>query len=72
MTDSKSVSNLSFGPNGTFNGFKYNELPIRRIDYVFISNISKIEVEKYAVLSSSIDFKFPSDHFPVFVKFVLK
>ncbi len=70
LSDSKEKATVVFGPEGTFNGFKYNEPVTRRIDYIFVSDV--ISVEKYAVLSSSIDFKFPSDHFPVFVQVKIK
>lgn len=66
MHDSKYLAKITFGSNGTFNGFKFEEPVTRRIDYIMVSK-SNIEVEKYGVLSSSIDLKYPSDHFPVFV-----
>ncbi|MFD1161415.1 MULTISPECIES: endonuclease/exonuclease/phosphatase family protein [Hwangdonia] len=72
LNDSKDKAKLVFGSNGTFNGFKFNEPVTRRIDYIMLSKSTKIEVEKYGVLSSSIDLKYPSDHFPVFVELTLK
>lgn len=72
LNDSKEKTKISFGSNGTFNGFKFNELVTKRIDYVMVSKSSKVEVEKYSVLSSSIDLKYPSDHFPVLVELTLK
>ncbi|WP_026755324.1 endonuclease/exonuclease/phosphatase family protein [Sediminibacter sp. Hel_I_10] len=68
LDDSKAVSDLSFGPEGTWNGFNFDQSVTRRIDYVFVSK-SKISVEKYAVLSDSWDLKYPSDHLPVYVEF---
>lgn len=72
MSDSKQMAILKFGAEGTFNGFQYNEAVTRRIDYIFISKSSNSIVHKYAVLSSAIDFKFPSDHFPVYTEIELK
>ncbi len=66
MKDSKEEAEVVFGPEGTSNAFKYNEPVTRRIDYIMVSD--QIRVKKYAVFSSSIDFKFPSDHFPVYVQ----
>ena len=66
MSDSKELAKISFGSYGTFNGFKFEEPVTRRIDYIMVSK-SNIEVEKYGVLSSSKDLKYPSDHFPVIV-----
>ena len=72
MNDSKEHAKVAFGSNGTFNGFKFNETVTRRIDYIMFSKSEKIEIEKYGVLSSSIDLKYPSDHFPVLVELKLK
>ena len=70
LSDSREKAAIVFGPEGTFNAFKYDEPVTKRIDYIMISET--INVEKYATLSSAIDFKFPSDHFPVFVRLLLK
>ena len=73
MDDSKELSlNTPFGPEGTFNGFKHNEPVTKRIDYIFISKNSNLNVMKYAVLSDSKDLKYPSDHLPVLVEFNFK
>lgn len=70
LSDSREKAEVVFGPEGTFNAFKY-EVPVtRRIDYIMVSE--GIKVEKYATLSSAIDLRFPSDHFPVFVKLIIK
>ena len=72
MNDSKEKAKLVFGSNGTFNGFNFEELVTRRIDYIMLSKSNTIEVEKYGVLSSSIDLKYPSDHFPVLIELLVK
>jgi endonuclease/exonuclease/phosphatase family metal-dependent hydrolase len=66
MKDSREEAEMVFGPEGTFNAFKYSEPVTRRIDYILVSD--QIKVRKYAVFSSAIDFKYPSDHFPVYVQ----
>ncbi|MGM5469558.1 endonuclease/exonuclease/phosphatase family protein [Flavobacteriaceae bacterium LMO-SS05] len=71
MLNTKTLSKLTFGPSGTFNGFKFNEPVTRKIDYIFMSKSNHIMVNKYAVLSDSNDLKYPSDHFPVFVELTL-
>ncbi len=71
MNDSKDIAKLSFGSNGTFNGFKFNELVTRRIDYITVSK-NNIEVEKYGVLSSAVNLKYASDHFPVLTELKIK
>ena len=72
MNDARNFStDLTFGPIGTFNGFKHDQPVQRRIDYVFTSPYG-IEVRKYAVLSDSKDRKYPSDHLPVVVEAILR
>lgn len=66
--DTKDISELKFGPNGTFNGFKFNEPVNRRIDHIFVSKSPEIKIKKYAVLSDPNNLKYPSDHFPVLVE----
>lgn len=71
LNDTKYASeDLVFGPEGTFNGFKFNESVTRRIDYIFTSK-EGIRVNKYAVLSDSKARKYPSDHLPVYVEITL-
>ena len=70
LADSKSISNLVFGPKGTWNGFNFEKPVTRRIDYIFVSE-ENISVIKYAVLSDSWDAKYPSDHLPVIAELEL-
>ncbi|MBU2927307.1 endonuclease/exonuclease/phosphatase family protein [Winogradskyella psychrotolerans] len=72
MSDLKQVATLKFGADGTFNGFNYNKPVTRRIDYIFVSKSPNVLVLKYAVFSSAIDFKYPSDHFPVYTEIEFK
>lgn len=68
MNDAKHTSEgVVFGPNGTFNGFKF-EVPVtKRIDYIFTDK-DKTKVLKYAVLTDSNDLKYYSDHLPVYAE----
>ena len=59
MLNTETVAKLTFGPNGTFNGFKFNEPVTRKIDYIFMSKSSQLNVNKQAVLSDSEDLKYP-------------
>ena len=71
LKDAKEVSRAKpYGPEGTFNGFKFNAELKERIDYIFVND--KIEVLKFAVLSDSKNQRYPSDHLPVLVKARLK
>ena len=71
MNDSKEVATQQpFGPDGTYNSFQYLKTPTTRIDYIFVDK-EHIEVKKYGVLNNSYNFKYPSDHFPVYVELAL-
>jgi endonuclease/exonuclease/phosphatase family metal-dependent hydrolase len=62
LRDSRDVSELApYGPEGTFTGFVWDYPEAPRIDYIFVSE--GISVMQYAVLSDSVDHRFPSDHF---------
>ena len=63
LIDTRTAARIHFGQEGTFNGFNYNQIANRRIDYIFVSK--GFEVQKYATLTESKDLHFPSDHFPV-------
>ncbi|UNZ00485.1 endonuclease/exonuclease/phosphatase family protein [Zhouia spongiae] len=64
LTDSHVEAGVdSFGPEGTFNGFNFNEPVKKRIDFIFISGL---KVLKSAIFSDSKNCKYPSDHFPVY------
>lgn len=72
MLNTETVAKMTFGPKGTFNGFKFFEPVTIKIDYIFISKSSGFKVEKYAVLSDSDNLRYPSDHFPVYVEMTLE
>ena len=71
FSDSREVSKTKpFGSIGTFNGFHFDKPVTRRIDYIFTSK-SNIKVNKYAVLSDSVECRYPSDHLPVYIEIQL-
>lgn len=59
-----------YGPAGTFNDFHIDMLATDRIDYIFVDR--HFDVLKYAVLGDSFDRRYPSDHFPVVARVVLR
>ena len=65
LKDSREVAEITFGNEGTFNGYHWDETPARRIDFIFVSE--GISVKKYAVLTDSKEKRYASDHFPVMV-----
>ncbi len=73
MRDSyKAAATPPYGPEGTFNAFDWQRTGAEdgRIDYVFVS--PGIEVLKYGALTDSRDRRYPSDHFPVMTKLIIK
>lgn len=71
LKDAKEISKAKpYGPEGTFNAFKFDAELKERIDYIFVNN--QVEVLKFAVLSDSKDQRYPSDHLPVLVKIQIK
>jgi endonuclease/exonuclease/phosphatase family metal-dependent hydrolase len=59
-----------YGPEGTFNSFKFDAPMDKRIDYIFVSK--DFDVLKYGVLTDAKEQRYPSDHQPVVAKVVLK
>ena len=71
LKDSKGVSvTPPYGPDGTFNSFKFDAPMKNRIDYIFVG--SNIKVLKYAVLTDAKEQRYPSDHQPVVAKVVIE
>ncbi|WP_338873149.1 endonuclease/exonuclease/phosphatase family protein [Spirosoma sp. SC4-14] len=58
-----------YGPEGTFNSFKFDAPMDKRIDYIFVSK--QFDVLKYGVLTDAKEQRYPSDHQPVVAKVVL-
>jgi endonuclease/exonuclease/phosphatase family metal-dependent hydrolase len=59
-----------YGPEGTFNAFKFDAPMTNRIDYIFVGD--QFQVLKYGVLTDAKEQRYPSDHQPVVAKVVLK
>ena len=69
LNDTHDVSATpAYGPEGTFNAFKFDAPMKQRIDYIFVS--SPIKVLKYGVLTDAKDQRYPSDHQPVVAKII--
>lgn len=56
----------AYGPEGTFNGFKFNAPLKERIDYIFVNKGFK--VQKFGVLTDSKNLRYPSDHLPIMAR----
>lgn len=66
LYDSKMESaSEPYGPEGTFNGFRFGKAQQARIDYIFVNK--QVEVSHYGVLTDFRSKQFPSDHHPVVI-----
>ncbi len=67
LTDTKEATiEPAYGPEGTFNGFKFNAKLKERIDYIFVNKGFK--VQKYGSITDSKDQRYPSDHLPIMAR----
>ncbi|MEQ8555977.1 MAG: endonuclease/exonuclease/phosphatase family protein [Cyclobacteriaceae bacterium] len=66
LNDTRAVSKLVFGPEGTWSSFDVQKELDRRIDYIVVSD--QVKVSKYAVLTDNRDLRNYSDHLPVFIQ----
>ena len=67
LRDARTISQTPpYGPVATFNDFNISKPAEERIDYIFLT--PQWQVLRYAVLTDSIDARYPSDHFPVLTR----
>ena len=71
LSDSHEVTKQApYGPEGTFNSFKFDAPMDKRIDYIFVTK--NVDVLKYGVLTDAKEQRYPSDHQPVLIKAIIK
>ncbi|WP_439555417.1 endonuclease/exonuclease/phosphatase family protein [Dyadobacter sp.] len=71
LSDAHEVTKQApYGPEGTFNSFKFDAKMDKRIDYIFVSK--NVDVLKYGVLTDAKEQRYPSDHQPVVIKAHIK
>jgi endonuclease/exonuclease/phosphatase family metal-dependent hydrolase len=71
LNDAHNVTKQApYGPEGTFNSFKFDAPMDKRIDYIFVSK--NVDVLKYGVLTDAKEQRYPSDHQPVVTKIEVK
>ncbi len=69
LVDTYNSAKVLHAPTGTFNDYGKRHTD-RRIDQIFVSN--QIEVEQYDIITDKVDGKYPSDHYPVRAKIIIK
>ncbi|MYM88771.1 endonuclease [Rugamonas sp. FT82W] len=71
LRDARAISQTPpYGPVATFNDFDVTKPARERIDYIFLS--PQWQVLRYAVLTDSVEARYPSDHFPVVARLRLR
>jgi len=71
LSDAHEVTKQApYGPEGTFNSFKFDAPMDKRIDYIFVTK--NVDVLKYGVLTDAKEQRYPSDHQPVLIKVIIK
>lgn len=70
MRDAYTLASLRYQPNGSFNGFRFDDVRKDVIDHIFVSK--SFIVGRWAVHTDTYNGKFPSDHFPVSAELKLK
>jgi endonuclease/exonuclease/phosphatase family metal-dependent hydrolase len=67
LTDTKEGTiEPAYGPEGTFNAFKFDSPLKEKIDYIFINK--GFNVQKFGVLTDSKNLRYPSDHLPIIAR----
>lgn len=67
LIDAKTASiEPPYGPEGTFNDFKFDSPLKDKIDYIFVNK--GFRVQKFGVLSDSQNLRYPSDHLPIIAR----
>ena len=70
LKDSRHTATIVYQPNGSFNGFRFDDVRKDVIDHIFITK--KFKAGRWAVLTDTYNGKFPSDHFPVMVELMIQ
>jgi endonuclease/exonuclease/phosphatase family metal-dependent hydrolase len=70
LMDTYHHAGIVYAPNGSFNGFGRSTASKRVIDHVFITR--HFRALKWGILTDTYHGRFPSDHFPVMVKLILR
>lgn len=64
ILDAKETSQTGhYGPEGSFNAFKFHEPLGAKIDYIFTND--KFDVLRHGILTDTYEMHYPSDHLPV-------
>ncbi len=71
LQDAQQLTEIpTYGPDQSFNGFKFGQMPSAKIDFIFVR--TGIRVKRHAIITDSFENRYPSDHFPVLAEIELR
>ncbi|GGE97357.1 endonuclease [Chishuiella changwenlii] len=70
--DTRLNAELVYGPNFTWEDFKFNVKGTEILDYIFYKKNDKVTCKSFNTIDDFYDFKYPSDHLPILAKFLIQ
>jgi endonuclease/exonuclease/phosphatase family metal-dependent hydrolase len=70
--DTRLNAELVYGPNFTWEDFKFNVKGTEILDYIFYKKNEKVTCKSFNTIDDFYDFKYPSDHLPILAKFLIQ
>ncbi|WP_291076122.1 MULTISPECIES: endonuclease/exonuclease/phosphatase family protein [unclassified Empedobacter] len=70
--DTRLNAQMVYGPDFTWEDFKFNVKGTEILDYIFYKKNSKVTCKSFNTIDDFYDFKYPSDHLPILAKFLIQ
>lgn len=70
--DTRLNAGLVYGPNFTWEDFKFNVKGTEVLDYIFYKKNENVTCKSFNTIDDFYDFKYPSDHLPILAKFIIE
>ena len=70
--DTRLNAQMVYGPDFTWEDFKFNVKGTEILDYIFYKKNAKVTCKSFNTIDDFYDFKYPSDHLPILAKFLIQ
>lgn len=70
--DTRLNADLVYGPNFTWEDFKFDVQGTEILDYIFYKKNDNVRCKSFNTIDDFYDFKYPSDHLPILAKFIIQ
>lgn len=70
--DTRLNAEVVYGPNFTWEDFKFHEKGTEVLDYILYKKNEKVVCKSFNTIDDFYDFKYPSDHLPILAKFIIQ